>query len=49
MLSGEDGFVTVSSGGDGEDEREEEEEEEFEDCQEFWEGAYHGSSPVGIK
>lgn len=30
MLSGEDGFVTVSSGGD--------EEEQFEDCREFWEG-----------
>lgn len=37
MLSGEDGFVTVSSGGDEEDNREED-EEEFEDCQEFWEG-----------
>ncbi|KAI3361127.1 hypothetical protein L3Q82_013324, partial [Scortum barcoo] len=36
MLSGEDGFVTVSSGADEEDDREE--EEEFEDCQEFWEG-----------
>ncbi|XP_077453944.1 uncharacterized protein arhgef5 isoform X2 [Stigmatopora argus] len=31
MLSGEDGFVTVSSG--GEDER-----EEFLDCQDYWEG-----------
>lgn len=40
MLSGEDGFVTVSSGGDEEDEREEEEEEEFKDCQEFWEVAH---------
>ncbi|XP_057689304.1 trichohyalin isoform X2 [Corythoichthys intestinalis] len=33
MLSGEDGFVTVSSGGDDEDER-----EEFLDCQDYWEG-----------
>ncbi|XP_042345225.1 zinc finger CCCH domain-containing protein 13 isoform X2 [Plectropomus leopardus] len=43
MLSGEDGFVTVSSGGDEEDERE---EEEFVDCPEFWEsgGAYDGPS-----
>ncbi|XP_051812638.1 trichohyalin isoform X10 [Acanthochromis polyacanthus] len=32
MLSGEDGFVTVSSSGD----REDEEDEEFVDCQEFW-------------
>ncbi|XP_073342098.1 uncharacterized protein arhgef5 isoform X2 [Pagrus major] len=39
MLSGEDGFVTVSSGGDEEDEREEDEEEEFTDCQEFLEVA----------
>ncbi|CAJ1062468.1 trichohyalin isoform X2 [Xyrichtys novacula] len=45
MLSGEDGFVTVSSGGDEEDDRE---EEEFEDCQEFWEGggSRDGHSPV---
>ncbi|KAM8734850.1 uncharacterized protein arhgef5 isoform 2-T2 [Acanthopagrus schlegelii] len=43
MLSGEDGFVTVSSGGDEEDEREEDEEEEFKDCQEFWEVA-HGDA-----
>lgn len=35
VLSGEDGFVTMSSGGDEEDERE---EEEFKDCQESWEG-----------
>ncbi|XP_071324370.1 trichohyalin isoform X2 [Trachinotus anak] len=50
MLSGEDGFVTVSSGGDEEDEREEE-DEEFEDCQEFWEGgvAYDRTLPVGFK
>ncbi|XP_054477548.1 trichohyalin isoform X2 [Anoplopoma fimbria] len=46
MLSGEDGFVTVSSSGDEEDGRE---EEEFEDCQEFWEGAYNGRSPVDVK
>ncbi|XP_071764913.2 uncharacterized protein arhgef5 isoform X1 [Centroberyx gerrardi] len=47
MLSGEDGFVTVSSG-DGEDERE---EEEFEDCREFWEGgiSYDDSPPAGFK
>uniref|UniRef100_A0A3P8SPG5 Uncharacterized protein n=1 Tax=Amphiprion percula TaxID=161767 RepID=A0A3P8SPG5_AMPPE len=32
MLSGEDGFVTVSSSGD----REDEEDEEFVDCREFW-------------
>lgn len=37
MPSGEDGFVTVSSGGDEENEREED-DEEFEDCQEFLEG-----------
>ncbi|KAG7474368.1 trichohyalin-like isoform X1 [Solea senegalensis] len=42
MLSVEDGFVTVSSGGDEDDDR----EEEFEDCKEFWQG---GSSPVGCK
>ncbi|XP_042278809.1 trichohyalin isoform X1 [Thunnus maccoyii] len=50
MLSGEDGFVTVSSGGDEEDEREED-EEEFEDCQEFWEGGVTSDSrsPVGFK
>ncbi|XP_018538216.1 trichohyalin isoform X2 [Lates calcarifer] len=49
MLSGEDGFVTVSSGGDEEDEKEE--DEEFEDCQEFWEGrvAYDRPSPVGFE
>ncbi|XP_051261947.1 trichohyalin isoform X2 [Dicentrarchus labrax] len=49
MLSGEDGFVTLSSGGDEEDEREE--DEKFEDCQEFWEGevSCDGPSPVAIK
>ncbi|XP_059364867.1 zinc finger CCCH domain-containing protein 13-like [Carassius carassius] len=31
MMAVDDGFVTVSSGGDGE-------EEDFEDCKEFWEG-----------
>ncbi|KAM9852167.1 uncharacterized protein arhgef5 isoform 2-T3 [Aulostomus maculatus] len=42
MLSGEDGFVTVSSGGDEEDER-----EEFVDCQDSWEG---GNGPsTGFK
>ncbi|KAM8870785.1 uncharacterized protein arhgef5 isoform 1-T1 [Spinachia spinachia] len=46
MLSGEDGFVTVSSGGDEEDERE---EEEFEDCPEFWEGGSNGRSPVAVE
>ncbi|XP_040900083.1 trichohyalin isoform X2 [Toxotes jaculatrix] len=47
MLSGEDGFVTLSSGADEDDEKEEDEDEEFEDCQESWEGgvAYDGSSP----
>lgn len=51
MLSGEDGFVTMSSGGDEEDEREEDDEEEFEDCQEFWEGgvAYDGPASVAFK
>ncbi|XP_070821889.1 trichohyalin isoform X1 [Chaetodon trifascialis] len=51
MLSGEDGFVTVSSGGDGEDEREEDEEEEFEDCQEFWEDrdSCNDPPPVAFK
>lgn len=50
MLSGEDGFVTVSSSGDEEDEGEED-EEEFEDCQEFLEGgvAHDTPSPVGFK
>ncbi|XP_034553083.1 trichohyalin isoform X1 [Notolabrus celidotus] len=50
MLSGEDGFVTVSSGGDEEDDREEE-EEEFEDCQEFLEGegSHDGHSPVAFR
>uniref|UniRef100_UPI0037E7E4C8 trichohyalin n=1 Tax=Semicossyphus pulcher TaxID=241346 RepID=UPI0037E7E4C8 len=47
MLSGEDGFVTMSSGGDEEDER----EDEFEDCQEFWEveGSHDGRSPVAFR
>ncbi|XP_022612290.1 uncharacterized protein LOC111230033 isoform X2 [Seriola dumerili] len=51
MLSVEDGFVTVSSGGDEEEERDEEGDEEFEDCQEFLEGgvAYDESSHVGFK
>ncbi|XP_077382473.1 uncharacterized protein arhgef5 isoform X2 [Festucalex cinctus] len=40
MLSGEDGFVTVSSGGDDEDER-----EEFLDCQDFWEGGEARDTP----
>ncbi|XP_077576123.1 uncharacterized protein arhgef5 isoform X1 [Stigmatopora nigra] len=35
MLSGEDGFVTVSSGADDDDE---DEREEFLDCQDYWEG-----------
>ncbi|XP_061073765.1 trichohyalin [Conger conger] len=35
VLSWEDGFITVSSGGE---EEEENEEDEFEDCKEFWEG-----------
>ncbi|XP_029306846.1 trichohyalin [Cottoperca gobio] len=47
MLSGEEGFVTLSSGGDEEDEREE--EEEFKDCQEFLEGAYDSPSHDAIK
>lgn len=44
MLSPEDGFVTVSSG--GEDEREDT-EEGFRDCQEFQEGG--AQSPAGFK
>ncbi|XP_040021644.2 uncharacterized protein arhgef5 isoform X2 [Gasterosteus aculeatus] len=47
MPSAEDGFVTVSSGGDEEDEKEE--EGEFEDCPEFWEGAPNGRSPVAVE
>ncbi|XP_008321067.1 rho guanine nucleotide exchange factor 5 isoform X2 [Cynoglossus semilaevis] len=53
MVSVEDGFVTVSSGGDeGEEEEEEEEEEdrdeEFQDCQEFLDaGGEHHKHPVG--
>uniref|UniRef100_A0A3Q3RDV3 DH domain-containing protein n=2 Tax=Monopterus albus TaxID=43700 RepID=A0A3Q3RDV3_MONAL len=45
MLSGEDDFLTLSSGGDEDDE-----DEKFEDCQEFWEGglAYDDASPVGF-
>ncbi|XP_054637952.1 trichohyalin isoform X1 [Dunckerocampus dactyliophorus] len=38
--SAEDGFVTVSSGGDDEDER-----EEFVDCQDFWEGGDASNAP----
>ncbi|XP_068616261.1 trichohyalin isoform X3 [Brachionichthys hirsutus] len=50
MLSGEDGFVTVSSGGDEGDERgEEDEEEEFEDCQEFLDLGYEGPSASSLK
>ncbi|KAM3614548.1 uncharacterized protein V6R79_016011 [Siganus canaliculatus] len=52
MPSGEDGFVTVSSGGDEEDDREEEDEEDqFEDCQEFLESGVpsHGSSVAAFK
>lgn len=44
MLSGEDGFVTVSSGVDEEDDREED-EEEFEDCQEFLDSAVLNNDP----
>ncbi|KAM9353487.1 uncharacterized protein arhgef5 [Symphorus nematophorus] len=50
MLSGEDGFVTVSSGGDEEDEREE--DEEFQDCPEDWEDggfACNRPAPVAFK
>ncbi|KAM4601319.1 uncharacterized protein arhgef5 isoform 2-T2 [Polymixia lowei] len=47
-LSGEDGFITVSSGGDWEDERE---EEEFVDCRDFWEGGVTRDAvePVGVE
>ncbi|XP_034067310.1 trichohyalin isoform X2 [Gymnodraco acuticeps] len=38
IQSGEEGFVTLSSGGDDEDERDE--EEEFEDCREFLESSH---------
>ncbi|XP_034729988.1 trichohyalin isoform X1 [Etheostoma cragini] len=50
-LSGEDGFVTVSSSGDEEVEKEEDEEEQFVDCQEFLEGgiAHDDLSPVALK
>ncbi|XP_029958913.1 trichohyalin isoform X2 [Salarias fasciatus] len=50
MLSGEDGFVTVSSGGDEED-YEKESDDEFKDCQEFWNPGYtyKDRSPVGSK
>ncbi|KAM6968299.1 uncharacterized protein arhgef5 [Aplochiton taeniatus] len=46
MPSGEDGFVTVSSGGD-----EEREEEDFEDCMEFLDDgvSYHATLPIVSK
>lgn len=44
MLSGEDDFVTISSGGDEQDEREED-EERYEDCQEYLEGGDKDHSP----
>ncbi|XP_011604168.2 trichohyalin isoform X2 [Takifugu rubripes] len=44
MLSGEDDFVTISSGGDEQDEREED-EEQYEDCQEYLEGGDKDHSP----
>ncbi|XP_061632697.1 trichohyalin isoform X3 [Phyllopteryx taeniolatus] len=43
ILSGEDGFVTVSSGDEDEDER-----EEFLDCQDFWEGGDEGDTPSSL-
>ncbi|XP_028325791.1 trichohyalin isoform X2 [Gouania willdenowi] len=50
MLSGEDGFVTVSSGADEDYERDSD-EDEFKDCQEFLEGgmAQGDHQPVGFK
>eukprot|EP00066_Takifugu_rubripes_P014898 XP_011604164.1 PREDICTED: zinc finger CCCH domain-containing protein 13-like isoform X1 [Takifugu rubripes] len=44
MLSGEDDFVTISSGGDEQEEREED-EEQYEDCQEYLEGGDKDHSP----
>ncbi|XP_051920902.1 trichohyalin isoform X2 [Hippocampus zosterae] len=41
MPSVEDGFVTVSSGGDDE----EDEREEFLDCRDFWEGGHASDTP----
>lgn len=48
MLSGEDGFVTVSSGGDEENEREED-DEAFVDCQDFLEGGPDDPLPSVFK
>lgn len=44
MLSGEDDFVTISSGGDEQEEREED-EEQYEDCQDYLEGGDKDHSP----
>ncbi|XP_053737699.1 trichohyalin isoform X2 [Synchiropus splendidus] len=44
-VSGEDGFVTMSSGGDGEDEKEE--EEEFVDCRDSWNSRDDSPSSAG--
>lgn len=44
MLSGEDDFVTVSSGGDEQEDRDED-EEQYEDCQEYFEGGVKDLSP----
>lgn len=44
MLSGEDDFVTISSGGDEQEEREED-EEQYEDCQEYLVGGVKDLSP----
>lgn len=44
MLSGEDDFVTLSSGGDEQEDRDED-EEQYEDCQEYFEGGVKDPSP----
>lgn len=43
MLSGEEDFVTVSSGGDEQEDRDE--EEQYEDCQDYFEGGVKDPSP----
>lgn len=44
MLSGEDDFVTVSSGGDDQEDRDED-EEQYENCQHYFEGGVEDPSP----
>lgn len=45
MPSGDDDFVTISSGGDEKDDREEEDGEQYEDCQEYLDGGDKDHSP----